>query len=87
MDRKLKMPQEIPEIKENPSILEAEIELRKTHITMLIACFVFCKVLMIEVFNSPSAPKTLFSGVIKTETVYFGFYGFTLVTLLTDLLY
>ena len=54
---------------------------------MLIACFVFSKVMTVEVFNSENAIKTHFSSIPKTESVYFNFYGFTLVALLTDLFY
>ena len=68
-------------------MLEAEVELRKKHITMVIACFVVCKVLVHDVFNNPQASKTLFSELPKTESVYFHFYGLTLVALMTDLLY
>ena len=87
LDRRLKMPQEISEIKDNPSLLSAELEQRKNHITMLVSCFVFSKVFTVEVFNSANAVKTHFSTIPKTESVYFNFYGFTMVALLTDLLY
>ena len=40
-----------------------------------------------EVFVSPFTTSTLFNDIAKTETVYFNFYGLTLMTLLTDLLY
>ena len=54
---------------------------------MIIAIFVICKVLVQDVFNNAYATQSLFSDVPKTESGYFHFYGLTLVTLLTDLLY
>ena len=45
-DRKLRLPQEIQDIKNNPVLLEAEVEMRKKHITMLIAVYVIVKVLV-----------------------------------------
>ena len=54
---------------------------------MIIACFIISKVLVHDVFNNNYATKSLFSDVPKTESVYFHFYGLTLVALLTDLLY
>ena len=54
---------------------------------MIIACFVVCKVFVHDVFNNAYATKSLFSELPKTESVYFHFYGLTLVALLTDLLY
>ena len=87
LDRKLKLPHEISEIKNNPELLNEEVELRKKHITMIIACFVISKVLVHDVFNNAYATKSLFSDVPKTESVYFHFYGLTLVALMTDMLY
>ena len=87
LDRKLKLPHEIPEIQANPSLLQVEMETRKKHITMIIAIFVFCKVFAHDVFNNTKGTKTVFSEIPKTETVYFSFYGLTLIALLTDLLY
>ena len=87
LDRKLKLPHELPEVKENKELLDSEVELRKKHITMIIACFVISKVLVHDVFNNTYAIKQLFSDVPKTETLYFHFYGLTLVALLTDLLF
>ena len=54
---------------------------------MIIAIFVFCKVFAHDVFNNSKGTKTVFSDIPKTETVYFSFYGLTLIALLTDLLY
>ena len=87
LDRKLKLPHEIADIKNNPAMLEDEIELRKKHITMLIAIFVVVKVFVVEVFNSNNKAKNLFANLPKTELVYFNFYGMTLVALLTDIIY
>ena len=87
LDRKLKLPHEISDIKNNPLMLQDEVELRKKHITMIIAIFVVVKVFVVDVFNSSHAAKNLFSNLAKTESVYFSFYGMTLVALLTDLLF
>ena len=87
LDHKLKMPHEISDVKENQSLLAAEIEMRRKHITLIIACFVVCKVFVHDVFNNAYATKSLFSEVSKTESVYFHFYGLTMVALLTDLLF
>ncbi len=87
LDRKLRLPHELPDVQKNKELLDAEVELRKKHITMIIACFVISKVLVHDVFNNAYATKSLFSDVPKTESVYFHFYGLTLVALLTDLLY
>ena len=54
---------------------------------MIIACYIICKVFVHDVFNNTYATKSLFSDVPKTESVYFHFYGLTLVALLTDLLF
>ena len=54
---------------------------------MIIACFVVCKVFVHDVFNNTYATKSLFSDIPVTESIYFPFYGFTLVALLTDLLF
>lgn len=54
---------------------------------MVITIYVVVKVLVMEVFVSPFTTSTLFNDIAKTETVYFNFYGLTLMTLLTDLLY
>ena len=54
---------------------------------MIISVFVICKVLVQDVFNNEDVTKSLFSDVKKHESVYFHFYGLTLVALLTDLLY
>ena len=87
LDRKLKLPHEMQEIKNNKELLQDEIELRKKHITMIIAVFVVSKVLVHDVFNNAYATKSIFSDVPKSESVYFHFYGLTLVALLTDLLF
>lgn len=87
LDRKMKLPHELAEVKQNAELLEAEVELRKKHITMIIAVFVVSKVLVHDVFNSAYTTTSLFSDLPKTEAVYFHFYGLTLVALLTDLLY
>jgi len=87
LDRRLRLPHEISNIKNNKEMLDAEVELRKKHITMIIAIFVIVKVLVYDVFNSARATISLFGDVPKTESVYFHFYGLTLVALLTDLLH
>ena len=54
---------------------------------MIISIFLVCKVFAHDVFNNTYATKQLFSDVPRTESVYFHFYGLTLVALLTDLLF
>ena len=68
-------------------MLKQEVIERKKHITMLISVYVVSKVLIIDLFNNPEAIKKHFGDVPKRETVYFTYYGMTLLTLLTDLLY
>jgi len=51
-DRKLKLPHQTPEIKLKRDLLAAEVDLRKKHITMIIAVYVVSKVLVRDVFNS-----------------------------------
>lgn len=52
---------------------------------MIISVFVIVKVFVLDVFNN-YATKKLFSDIPRTESVYFHFYGLTMVALLTDLL-
>lgn len=66
--------------------MENEIDLRKKHITMIIAIYVISKVLVHEVLNNKQT-RTIFKTVQETEMVFFHFYGLTLIALLTDLLY
>ena len=54
---------------------------------MIISIFLVSKVFAHDVFNNTYATKQLFSDVPRTESVYFHFYGLTLVALLTDLLF
>ena len=87
LDRKLRLPHETADTKSNPELLNAEVELRKKHITMLIAIYIVVKVLVHDVFNNTQMTASLFSDVPKTESVYFHFYGLTFVAILTDLLH
>ena len=52
LDRKLRLPHETADTKSNPELLNAEVELRKKHITMLIAIYIVVKVLVHDVFNN-----------------------------------
>ena len=87
LDRTLKMPHQLAELKNNPALLEHEVQMRAKHITMIIAIFVVIKVFVLDVFNNTYATKQLFSEVSRNEVVYFHFYGLTLVALLTDMLF